>query len=192
MVDATGLGTSTTIGEQKVMYKAVPVFSKESGVDGATIFAGEQDIAKFKVTSNGTVSFKKMSFTISLSNATLTADSVKLYRDGTLLTTTATNATTGGAAAIVLSTEDVVDASSPAIYTVKATVSALGTGSASLTTAFLTTGDTAVVTPVAYAANLGNMVWSDRSGQPHSETSTDWTNGKFVKDTSITFTRTKS
>ena len=108
------------------------------------------------------------------------------------MTTSATNVAAGGVAAIVLTTEDVVDTSSPAVYTVKASVAELGTGSASLTTAFLTTGDGSVVTPAAYAATLGNMVWSDRSGQPHSETSTDWTNGKFVKDTSITFTRTKS
>lgn len=195
LTDATGLGVAATIGSQKVMYKASPVFTKESGVDGATIFAGEQDVAKFRVNPTGTVSFKKMSFTMALSNATLTADSVKLYRDGTLLTVTATNATTGGASYIVLTTEDVVEPSSDPlknIYTVKASVASLGTGSASITTSFLTTSDASVVTPIAYAATIGDMVWSDRSGQPHSETSTDWTNGKFVKDTSLTFTRSKS
>jgi len=221
--DGTSPGSSTQVtsfsgataveGNSMVVRKTKPTFALlyAGGSQGAIkLTPSAMEIARFNVSADAAeqVAIKHLAFTISLTNATLTANTLSLYDldNGQPITSTNTVAASGSTGLLTLTTESTIPAGGTKHYALKATVSSIstsgGSGSASVQTSLLNSDDSTDIlatTSSSYTASLlvrdtltgatstPDVVWSDYSVVGHTEgTSADYANGHLLKDFSNT------
>ena len=197
-VEVVGTGTSNTkltahgssatdvYSNPKILYKTKPTITVTQG--DTLLTTGVKKALKFTVTNSGseTLSFKKFEFNTSVSNATLTVDTITVSEVGgsDITLSTSTIAVGGGEGIVTFTTERQIAAGASKTYELKLSVASLGSGSASIST-YLTRDESGVITPGTYAAAdaaSNSFVWSDYATVGHSEgSSTDWVNGFYVK-----------
>ena len=195
-------------GNRKVVYKTVPTIEVADAEDTLLSINSEEPLMKFTVTADSAeqVSIKRITLQISVSNATVSLDTLgdiaikdltnnAWYKtsggdftithtttssdigDGESATTTITFADTGGVT---------IAAGSSVTFQIYINVTALGSGSASVQGKLILHSDeeSTPATPAAYTTlSSGNnyFIWSDNSEVPHSESSSDWLNGYKVE-----------
>jgi len=189
----TTLTGAAAKGNIKRLYRTIPTVTV-SNPSSSTLVAGEVEALKFTIAADpaGDVEWSKLEFTTSLSNATLTANTITLRYAGSDLTlSTKTIAAAAGEGVITLSTAERITAGQSKTYSLLLTVDKVAgsTTAASLTTQ-LKRNETKFATPNTFAilentksdgSSEDSFVWSDRGILPHSATAKDWHNGFRVK-----------
>ncbi|MBM3281231.1 MAG: peptidoglycan-binding protein [Candidatus Harrisonbacteria bacterium] len=182
--------TTPPIGNIKRLYRSIPTVDVSSP-SSAVLTAGEVEALKFTISADpkGDVDVARVEFEVSVSNATITADSIVVRYAGsniTLSTSTiiaANPSTTTASGTISFTTPERISAGQSKTYSVFLTVGAVGSGSASLVTKLLR-DETAFATPASRASldvTANSFVWSDRGISPHSVSTADFHNGFRVK-----------
>jgi len=189
-------------GNQMVLYASAPTVSLVGSTSG-TLANGVMDLYAVKVAADakGDIGLKKLTFNVSPSMST-TSDTIgtfKLYRGNTDITalvsineasTSGTNLKSGNLTSVssattvvvIFSSEETIEAGSSQTYTLKATVSGVGTVGESIQT--YVKKDSSYASPVAYDSGTfasTNFAWSDVSELNHSESTADWNNSYLVQ-----------
>jgi hypothetical protein len=180
----TGYGT-------KYVKKSVPTLARlTTGYTANTVAAGV-GLYRFTVTADaaGAVDWREISFAVS----TTTADfaNFRLYDvTGSAVAVGPVTEVNGGVLSICPGTSctngeaEEVGANSTKTYELRAgSVSGWGGAGDTITISF-NEDSSAIANAAASTLHAGqSMVWSDRSANSHSSTTSDWTNGYLVKDT---------
>ncbi len=192
----TSYGSTAVSGNDMIVRKTEPTIAL-TGPSSNLLTSGTVPLARISVNANSNeqLSVKKMTFSVGVSNATLSANSLQLYdiTTGQLLTTTSSIASSGGTGEITLTPESIIPAGGTKVFELRAVVTSIGSGSASISTTMQ--GDSALATGSLSNSNspntgIGgteyNFIWSDFSVVGHTESSADYTNGRNIRDFSNT------
>lgn len=190
--DASGYGT-------KYVKKSVPTIARLStGYTTNTVAAG-LGLYRFTVTADaaGAVEWRKISFDVTTTGVDVPSGWTLYDVTGTAVAvnssaTTTNSAPTSGTTytlgicpdtTCIVGEAQQIGAGTSKTYELRTTtVTGWGAAGDSLVIA-LREDTTALVNAAAASLNTSNMVWSDRSANSHTTTTSDWTNGYLVKDT---------
>jgi hypothetical protein len=164
------------------VYKAIPTITAQT-IPTSILANGTQTIAKFTVSGDGTISWKRMAFTVSATGGATWA-SPKIYDASTNVEVTGAtySATTSqGSIVVTLSGSNEEQVSGSKTYVLKATIAGIGSGSASLQT-YIDRPSTNYAAPAAYSAGSESFNWSDQAINGHDYTTADWNNDFLVKN----------
>jgi hypothetical protein len=188
---STGVEASVTpsgTGNTMYVFAATPVITAQA-LPTTSLANGTQTIAKFSVTSNGgPIAWKAMDLAVS-KTTTITGSAVQLFRNGSLVATTAETIAAGTTDTIDLVLTNEESVSGTVTYEVRATLANVAADN--FFTTSLSGAETAQES-AAYAGVAGsNFVWSDVVGdsdEVHSLTSTDWHNDYLVVEAAMSWT----
>ena len=194
--------TTAVAGKQMVLFASKPSVSLVGSTSGS-LNNGTMSLyaASIAADAKGAVGLKKLTFNVSPGMGSGdTIGSFTLYRGATDITslvsiteatgTSPTDLTSGNLASstsattvvVVFTAEEQIAAGSSQTYTLKATVTGVGTVGESITTYLKK--DSSYVAPSAYdigTFGATNFVWTDRSKLNHDETTADWNNSYLVQ-----------
>lgn len=200
----TNYGSTQVGGYTMTLRKTKPTVALLN--PGSTLLTtGTVELARLKVSADAAeqLALKHITLTISVANATITADTLSIYdldQQSTISATTGnlalSNSVASGVGQITMP-DQVIPAGGTKNFAIKATVSAIGStaGSASIQTVLANASDTGVITGTVDTAGATTtqitqisavdaaFVWADYSVVGHSDgVSADYTNGRDVKD----------
>ncbi|QQS23064.1 hypothetical protein IPM19_00645 [bacterium] len=191
---STGVEAAVTpsgTGNTMYVFASVPVIAQAALTNGGDgqLTNGVVTIAKFTMNANGgPIQWKAMNLALSKSTA-ITGSAVQLFRDGSLVATTAETIAAGTTDTVNIVTTNPESVSGSVTYEVRATIANAAAGN------FLTASFSAAESAqesAAYASVAGsNFVWSDVVGdadEVHSVTSDDWHNDYLVVTSPISWT----
>ncbi len=180
----TNVAATDVEGSNMVLRKTRPTFTNVSLPASAPADGNSNVISKFTVAAEGSedVSLYQLEWDVSTSGLEVTAPVLYDGSDDQAITASSTTIT-GSVITISFTTEEVISAGSSKTFYLKATIANSGTSGDSVATNLATpygTTTTGTASALEQAGNV-NIIWSDNSATPHSQTSSDWCNSEFVK-----------
>lgn len=167
--------TTTVAGNGVYVYKAIPTIAVQA-LPTTILAAGTQTLAKFSITGDGEISWKKIAFTVTFGNSA-SASAYKLYdaSNNTEIAGTFTGTS------FVATNEQAVTGTKT--YVLKATAGGTISAGSYISTSIAqpSTGTTAGDYDTV-ATTSASFVWSDVSANGHATSTADWTNDYLVKN----------
>ncbi len=188
--------TTEASGNTMTLRKTKPTIALVNP-SSTKLVTGTVELARLNITADAAeqLAVEHITLSFALTSATFTADSLVLYDLDTAqsLTATDTVAATGGTGQITLNPEVVIPAGATKHFAIKATVSAISStvGASAIQTSLPNASDTAVATGALSGGSLAaetvggtayDFIWSDYSTVGHSQSSSDYTNARDLKD----------
>ncbi len=178
--------TTDRAGNSIYVYKSVPTIATQA-MPSTTLTAGTVTLAKFTVSGDGIISWKRFLFTV-LKDSDTVVTSPKLYDANTNEEITGTGTTTSSlldgdtSGTITFTATNEQEISGSKTYVLKATIS--GTVATGDYVSTSLAQPSSYASPAAYASVSGSpsFVWSDEAANSHSETTSDWNNDYLVKN----------
>jgi len=189
---STGIQADMTIGtgagNNVYAYKTVPTITNQT-LPSSVLSAGTLTLSKFQVSSPGTIGWKDIIFSVTKTGGSGKAaiGTTNIYNEADQNTSLDTCTVTNGGATdttatitCTVATEEYFSGSRT--YVLKSAISGTPATSDVISTSIGQTNP--YVAPTDYTTVNGTtaeFVWTDRSAQSHSESTTDWNNGYLVK-----------
>jgi len=185
----TQINSGTNVSSNGTFYvrKSIPTFAMQS--TGVTVPSTGTPIYKFSVSADpaGAIEWTKLTFNIATTSATVTNVYLTDDSSGTnLLDNNSTSASTTATTITVDLTKNATAAKYAQVamgatktYDLYGTVAGFTTGS---TVTISLASDGSPIANEAATTGTGNTVWSDRSANSHTISTTDWTNGYLLKN----------
>jgi len=200
----TSVGSSNVDGRAMTVRKTKATLVENAVANTNIVNGSEQEIYNFSVSADSKedVAIKQLRFAVSLTdnvgtNNTLAATSLKLYRNGSDITSLVGAMADLNEAStditVAFTGEEVIAKGSTNVYSLRATLTGYTTGADDDSITVKLNSDSVLNDTTNTAAGViaegdgkNNFVWSDNSATSHfvtsSVTSSDWTNGYQVKN----------
>ena len=182
-------GVNVTAGGTFYVRKSIPTFAMQS--TGVTVPSTGTPIYKFSITADpaGAIEWTHLVFTVATTAATLTNAYLTDDSSGTNLldNTTSSASTTATAITVDLTKNSTqptyaqIGAGLTKTYDLYGTVAGFTTGS-TITISLASDGSHVANAAAASVSGTPNVVWSDRSANSHTTSTSDWTNGYLLKN----------
>lgn len=170
--------TANIAGNNIYVHKAIPTISMED-LPTTLISTGIQTIAKFTITGDGTIGWKKMVLDFSYSNVGTTSNPV-MYNADTNQEVSGTWTDTMSTLTFVADTEEEVSGSKT--YLVKWNITDAASSGDTFSVNITRPATKATNDYDTIAGASGSFIWTDQGINGHATSTLDWTNDAYVKN----------